>query len=78
MITLVGCNNEQLILQPAPEANEPEPTTQVGFANVDPALWPYYSDFEAQAASRGIEIDLASLGITGSFEDIEGAPFSKK
>ena len=72
LISLMACNNEQLILQPAPEVEEPEPETNVGFSRVDQALWSYYSDFEVQAAARGLSIDLESLGITGAFEDLEG------
>lgn len=72
MISLAACNNEQLILQPTPETLEPEPTAEEGFADVDQALWSYYADFEVQAAARGLAIDLRNLGITGSFEDIEG------
>ena len=43
--------------------------TEKTYANVDEELWPYYREFEAQAALHGLEIDLNSFG-TGIIEEL--------
>ncbi len=40
------------------------------FPGVDPELWSYYSDFEAEAAARGLDIDLFAANITGEISEI--------
>ncbi len=40
------------------------------YQNVDPAIWAYFEKFEKEAAKRGLDIDLAAAGITGSIEKI--------
>ena len=73
LFVFAGCNNEQQILTPVTsEEPEEETPTSEGFGNVDQALWSFYSDFEEEASSRGLLIDLNALGITGTFEDLEG------
>lgn len=37
---------------------------------IDAALQPFFTRFEAEAAERGIDIDLAAEGITGVIEEI--------
>lgn len=46
-----------------------EEFTEKTYSNVDEELWEYYREFEAQAALRGIEIDLNSYG-TGIIEEL--------
>ncbi len=41
------------------------------FPGVDPALWSYFSNFEAEAATRGLDIDLYLANITGEIAEIE-------
>lgn len=43
----------------------------VQFPGVDPDLWSYFSDFEAEAAIRGLNIDLVASRITGEIAEIE-------
>ncbi|MEO1257873.1 MAG: hypothetical protein AAFZ15_03720 [Bacteroidota bacterium] len=38
--------------------------------NVDPALQPYFEEFEYQAALRGIEVDLTAANIIGNIQEI--------
>lgn len=47
-------------------------TTEVSatFPEVDERLWSHFEAFEAEAAERGISIDLAVAGITGVIESI--------
>ncbi|MEM6629735.1 MAG: hypothetical protein AAF694_08680 [Bacteroidota bacterium] len=73
LLIFAACSNEQQILTPVAQEEEPqEAPTPTGFSNVDQALWSFYTDFETEAASRGLQIDLDALGITGTFEDLEG------
>lgn len=41
------------------------------FPGVDPALWSYFANFEAEAAARGLDIDLYVSNITGEIAEIE-------
>jgi len=41
------------------------------FPGVDPALWSYFSNFEAEASARGLDIDLYLANITGEIAEIE-------
>lgn len=61
LLVLTSCQKENI---------EPESTTNLQFANVDQALWPYYSAFEAEALIRGFEYDLNALRISGHIEEI--------
>lgn len=58
LVTLVACdkNND---LQLSKE-----------YQGVAPELWSYFEKFERAAAERGVAIDLAVVGITGSIEKI--------
>ena len=38
---------------------------------IDLGLLPFFQQFEEEAALRGIEVDLSSIGITGVIEDID-------
>lgn len=58
LITLVACSKEQPL------------TLQKEYPGVEPALWSYFEKFEIEAADRGVNIDLAAVGITGSIERI--------
>lgn len=40
------------------------------YPGVHPELWIHFQNFEAAAAKRGVLIDLAERGITGTIEDI--------
>ena len=40
------------------------------YPDVDEALWPYFQRFEAEAAARGLTVDLADAYITGHISDI--------
>jgi len=40
------------------------------FDGVDADLWEHFANFEIEAAKRGMTIDLAAAGITGSIEKI--------
>ena len=40
------------------------------YPDVDEALWPYFQRFEAEAAARGLTVDLADAYITGYISDI--------
>lgn len=42
------------------------------YPGVDDELQPYFQEFEAQAALRGIEVDLAAADVTGKIESLEG------
>lgn len=41
------------------------------FPGVDPELWPFYANFEAEAAARGLDIDLYLANISGEIAEIE-------
>ncbi len=41
------------------------------YPGVDPALWSYFASFEAEAAARGLDIDLYLSNITGKIAEIE-------
>ena len=41
------------------------------FPGVDPALWSHFSNFEAEAAARGLDIDLYLANITGEISEID-------
>ena len=41
------------------------------FPGVDPALWSHFSNFEAEAAIRGLDIDLYLANITGEISEID-------
>jgi len=41
------------------------------YPGVDPVLWPYFRAFEGEGASRGLNIDLKSIEITGVIEELE-------
>ena len=43
---------------------------QKEFPNVDEALWPYFSNFEEEAAKRNINVDLSRTTITGTIQSI--------
>ena len=47
--------------------NQPELRT---FSNVDEALWPYFVNFEKEAAARNLNVNLNLANITGSIEPI--------
>lgn len=40
------------------------------YPGVEASLWVYFEKFEIEAARRGVDIDLATTGITGSIEKI--------
>ena len=61
LLSLTSCQKENV---------EPETNTNLEFANVDPALWPFYSAFESEALSRGFEFDLNALRVSGKIEEI--------
>lgn len=44
----------------------------LSFPGVDPALWPYFQQFEIAANDRGILIDLNQAGISGEISDLPG------
>ena len=58
LLTLVACTKEQSL------------TIQKEYPGVEPALWTYFAEFEKSAKDRGVIIDLAAAGITGSIEKI--------
>lgn len=41
------------------------------FPGVDERLWPYFIRFQHEASERDIVVDLVTLGITGTIEEIE-------
>jgi len=41
------------------------------FPGVDPALWSHFSNFEKEAAERGLDIDLYLANITGEISEID-------
>ncbi|MCB0667262.1 MAG: hypothetical protein KDC80_15650, partial [Saprospiraceae bacterium] len=43
---------------------------QEKYPGVDENLWSYFSSFEEEAAIRGLQIDLATSGITAEFADL--------
>lgn len=49
---------------------ELESPTNVQYANVDPALWSFYSAFETEAKLRGLDFDLNALQISGEIMEI--------
>lgn len=57
-----------LIIPENPNTNNQDDTRS--YDNVDTRLWPYYMEFEDQAALRGYEIDLNFLGISGAIKEI--------
>ncbi len=58
LITLVACGKDESI-----QLNKE-------YRGVESELWSYFEKFETEAAERGIHIDLAVAGITGSIEKI--------
>ena len=44
--------------------------TEKTYADVDPELWPFYQEFEEQAALRGLLVDLNEFGVTGVIEEL--------
>ncbi len=40
------------------------------YPNVDPDLWSYYEEFEAEADKRGLSYDLNNLNISGEIQEI--------
>ncbi len=58
LITLVACGKNNEI-----QLNKE-------YQGVDAELWSYFEKFEKEAANRGVTIDLAAAGITGSIEKI--------
>ena len=58
LITLVACGKDESI-----QLNKE-------YQGVEAELWSYFEKFEAEAADRGLVIDLAAVGITGSIEKI--------
>ena len=42
----------------------------ISFQNVDPALQPYFEEFEYQASLRGIEVDLTAENIIGNIQEL--------
>ncbi|MEM6724425.1 MAG: hypothetical protein AAF598_10335 [Bacteroidota bacterium] len=70
LFTLLNACQEQEVL-PNEEVNNPIPTP-VGssYPNVDERLWPFYSQFEQEAAVRGLFIDLAEAEIEGQIAEI--------
>lgn len=39
------------------------------YPGVDEALWPYFARYEAEAAERGIDVDLTALDVTADLVD---------
>lgn len=58
LITLVACGKDNQI-----QLNKE-------YQGVDAELWSYFEKFEKEAAERGVNIDLAAAGITGTIERI--------
>ncbi len=58
LITLVACGKDTEI-----QLNKE-------YQGVDVELWSYFEKFEKEAAERGVKIDLAVAGITGTIEKI--------
>ena len=52
------------------ELEEEEQVSNVLFPGVDPELWSHFTNFENEAAARGLDIDLAASNITGDIEEI--------
>ena len=61
-LSILACENAPFNLENNDQGNYPE---------VDEALWIYFERFEDEAASRGINIDLNEMGITGVIENIQ-------
>jgi len=58
LITLVACGKDNEI-----QLNKE-------YQGVDAELWSYFEKFEKEAGERGVTIDLAAAGITGTIEKI--------
>ncbi|MEO1434246.1 MAG: hypothetical protein AAFV80_01835 [Bacteroidota bacterium] len=70
LFTLLNACQEQEVL-PIEEVDNPTPTpVGISYPNVDERLWPYYSQFEQEAAMRGLSIDLAEAEIEGQIAEI--------
>jgi hypothetical protein len=56
---------------PIADTEEDTPVVVIGtYPDVDEALWPYFSRFEAEARLRGIEVDLIGNQITGAILEL--------
>lgn len=60
LLTFFSCQKDEQQVFVEPEK---------AFANVEEDLWPYYREFEEQAALRGIDIDLSLFG-TGAIAEL--------
>jgi len=47
-----------------------EEAEEIGYPNVAEELWDYFAQFEEEAAQRGESIDLRSLGLTATIEEL--------
>ena len=64
VVTAAG-SCERDVIEPEPE---PEPTSR---ANVDARLQPFFDRYEAEAARRGITVDLSAFQLEGDIREIE-------
>lgn len=72
LLFFTACQKNANFVNEQPVEPEPEPQTEeVSFAGVDESLWGFFAEFERQGALRGIDIDIAALGITGVIEEID-------
>lgn len=58
---LISCNKDEMT-QPFLEEDN--------FPNVDPALQPFFEEFEYQASLRGLQVDIAAEKIVGKIEEL--------
>ena len=65
LLFLLSCQKDNLNF--ASEAEDPIRS----FSRVDQELWTYFEQFEKEAASRGLDIDLNQEAVVGKIEEID-------
>ncbi len=65
---LFSCSSD---FRSSEDPTEVNTSTDSEYILVDKALWPYFQEFETEAANRNISIDLNALEISGVIEKIE-------
>lgn len=70
LFTLINACQQQEVVPNTPIDNSTPTPVGTSYPNVDERLWPYYSQFEQEAAMRGLFIDLAEAEIEGQIAEI--------
>lgn len=71
LLVVSACQEDSLMEVEAPVVMTPPPTSSKQYAKADSRLWPYLFAFEAEAAERGIAVDLNTSQITFRIEEID-------